>query len=110
MRPAARTAQATAHLRRPRTLSARPLALAIQGATGRMGTRLIHLIQSDQSLTLAAALDRPDHPALGADVGPLVGLGPISVPLQGALDRSVDVAIDFSAPAASIELALACVE
>ena len=37
-------------------------AVGIHGATGRMGTRLIQLIQADPALRLAAALDRADHP------------------------------------------------
>ena len=49
----------------------RVLAVGIHGATGRMGTRLIQLIQADPALRLAAALDRADHPQLGVDAGSL---------------------------------------
>ncbi len=56
------------------------LNVAINGATGRMGVRLIQLIQADPGLRLAAALDRPGHPRLGDDAGTLCGLGPLSVP------------------------------
>ena len=52
----------------------RVLAVGIHGATGRMGTRLIQLIQADPALRLAAALERADHPGLGADAGTLAGL------------------------------------
>jgi 4-hydroxy-tetrahydrodipicolinate reductase len=85
-----------------------PLSLAIHGATGRMGARLIHLIQADPSLRLGAAIDRPDHPAIGRDVGPLVGLGDLGVPLRGSLEGDVDAVVDFSAPAAALKLAGAC--
>jgi 4-hydroxy-tetrahydrodipicolinate reductase len=91
-------------------MATQPLSLGIHGATGRMGARLIHLIQADRSLGLGAAIDRPDHAAIGQDVGPLVGLGPLGVPLRGALDTQVDSVIDFSAPAASVKIARACAE
>lgn len=90
------------------SVSTKPLSLGIHGATGRMGARLIHLIQADPSLRLGAAIDRPDHPAIGKDVGPLVGLGELGVPLRGALDSPVDALIDFSAPAASLKIAKVC--
>lgn len=87
---------------------AQPLSIAIHGATGRMGARLIQLIQADPSLRLGAAIDRPEHPGIGGDVGPLVGLGGLGVPLRGALDAPVDAVIDFSAPAASLRIAEVC--
>src|SRR5262245_46076408 len=84
------------------------LAVGIHGATGRMGTRLIQLIQADPALTLGAALDRPDHPRLGDDAGLLAGVGPLGVPLSAGLDRPVDVVIDFSLPSGTLALAPAC--
>jgi 4-hydroxy-tetrahydrodipicolinate reductase len=92
------------------TVASQVLAVGIHGASGRMGTRIIQLIQADPALTLAAALDRGDHPQLGADVGPLAGLGPLGVPLSAALDRAVDVLIDFSVPAGTLALARLCAE
>jgi 4-hydroxy-tetrahydrodipicolinate reductase len=86
------------------------LAVGIHGATGRMGTRLIQLIQADPALRLAAALERADHPGLGADAGTLAGLAALGVPLSQApeVDGPVDVMIDFSQPAATLALAAAC--
>ncbi len=91
-------------------MASRRLSVAIQGATGRMGTRLIQLIQEDPALQLGAAIERPDHPSLGEDVGPIAGLGRLEIPLEPALSRPVDVAIDFSSPAAALDLAQVCVE
>jgi len=85
-----------------------PLRVGIHGARGRMGARLIHLIRADPTLTLAAAIGRADDPAIGTDVGPLVGLGPIGVALAGGMAGAVDVMVDFSKPAASLALAEAC--
>lgn len=91
-------------------MASAPLKIAIQGATGRMGMRLIQLIQADPSLTLGAALDRPDHPRLGEDSGTVLGLGNLGVPLASTLDRPVDVVIDFSTPAATLAIARTCAE
>src|SRR5437764_2859759 len=84
------------------------LSVAIHGATGRMGTRLIQLIQADPALRLGAALDRGDHPRIGEDAGTLCGVGPLGVPLSASLAGPVDVAIDFSLPAGTLALAAAC--
>ena len=89
-------------------MSVKPLSLGIHGATGRMGARLIHLIQDDPALSLGAAIDRPGHPGSGKDIGPLIGLGVLGVPLRATLDDHVDAVIDFSTPAASLAIAGAC--
>ncbi|CAN5837432.1 4-hydroxy-tetrahydrodipicolinate reductase [soil metagenome] len=87
-----------------------PLTIGIQGATGRMGVRLIQLIREAPDLVLGAAVDRPDHPRLGEDIGVALGLGTMNVPLRVGLDRPVRVMIDFSAPVASMALAADCAE
>lgn len=88
----------------------RNLVVAIHGATGRMGTRLIQLIHEDPTHSLGAAIERPDHPRQGDDVGLLLGLPTLGVALSTCLDRPVDVAIDFGSPSATLGLASACVE
>lgn len=75
-----------------------------------MGSRLIQLIQADQSLALGAALDRADHPCMGEDAGVVAGVGPLGVPIAAVLDRPVDVVIDFSLPAGTLSLAKVCAE
>jgi 4-hydroxy-tetrahydrodipicolinate reductase len=88
------------------------LSIGIHGATGRMGTRLIQLIQADPALRLGAAIDRAGHPQLGQDAGALAGVGEVGVPLRGDLDPAaqLDAMIDFSLPAGAIVLAKACRE
>jgi 4-hydroxy-tetrahydrodipicolinate reductase len=85
------------------------LSLGIHGATGRMGARLIHLIQADPTLRLATAIVRPDHPGIGQDVGPLVGLGTLGVPLSDRIEGPLDAMIDFSTPGAALAIARACI-
>ena len=88
------------------------LAIGVHGATGRMGTRIIQLIQADAGLRLAAALDRPGHPQIGQDAGLLAGVGELGVPLAANLDRAValDAMIDFSQPTGTLALLPSCVE
>ncbi len=75
----------------------------VVGAAGRMGGRLIHIIQETPSMKLFRAVDRPDHPLIGKDIGEVVGLGKLGVPLEGELKGGGDVVINFSSPQASLE-------
>jgi 4-hydroxy-tetrahydrodipicolinate reductase len=91
-----------------------PLRIAIHGAAGRMGRRLVALAAADPALSLCAAVDGPEHPRLGEDAGVLAGVGPLGVILCGSLEaaltpapspmtgrgEALDVVIDFSVPAA----------
>ena len=72
--------------------------LAIHGAAGRMGQRLVALAQADPALAVAAALESPQHPRMGEDAGLLAGIGPIGVKLSPRLEVPADVVIDFSVP------------
>ncbi len=77
-----------------------------------MGKRLIQLIAEDPSLALAAALERPGHPQIGADAGAIAGVSPLGVKLSAALPPSVlvNVIIDFSLPEGTREIAQVCQE
>jgi 4-hydroxy-tetrahydrodipicolinate reductase len=76
----------------------------VVGAAGRMGVRLIHMIQETPSIQLHRATERPDHPFLGRDAGEIAGLGRLGVLLEGELKKDGgNVLINFSAPRASLE-------
>jgi 4-hydroxy-tetrahydrodipicolinate reductase len=77
-----------------------PIRLAIHGAAGRMGRRLLALASADPQLKVAAALEAAGHPQLGQDAGSVAGTTPLDVPLRSELAAGVDVVIDFSFPAA----------
>ena len=85
-----------------------PLRIAIHGAAGRMGQRLIALGAADKELSIVAALDSPQHPRLGEDAGMIAGIGSLGVPLTASLDPAVDVVIDFSVPAAAEKIIEIC--
>lgn len=78
-----------------------PIRIAIHGAGGRMGRRLVALGAADPQLAVVAAVDSPSHPQLGQDAGALAGVAPLGVPLSAELSVPVDVVIDFSVPQAS---------
>jgi len=79
--------------------------VVIAGAAGRMGCRLVALIQEEPDLRLAAALEAPGHPALLKDAGEVAGVGKLGVSLiadpEGALARD-RILIEFSVPDASL--------
>ncbi len=86
--------------------------IAIYGAAGRMGKRLIALAAADPALEVTAAVDMKGHPRLGSDSGELAGIGQNGIPLTDAISETapVDVIIDFSAPAALGALLALCRE
>jgi 4-hydroxy-tetrahydrodipicolinate reductase len=84
--------------------------LAVNGALGRMGQRLVHLAQEDSDLVLTAVIESADSPHLGRDIGELSGLGSLGVPIRDTVppvDR-VDVLIDFSTPEGTLAVLPAC--
>ncbi len=85
--------------------------IAINGAAGRMGQRLIDLCHQDPELALSAALDAPGCPLLGRDIGEVCGLGRLGVALRDALpdDKRVEVLVDFSMPEGTMAVLPECV-
>jgi len=82
--------------------------LIIHGAAGRMGKRLAALALESRVWKLIAAVDHPDHPDIGKDIGLLAGCGPAGAVLSGQLDKRADVLIDFSLPSAAEETITFC--
>jgi 4-hydroxy-tetrahydrodipicolinate reductase len=72
--------------------------IAITGAAGRMGQRLIALAKQDGGFEVAGAVERPDHPAQGRDAGEIAGAGAIGVPVTYDLKTTPQVLIDFTSP------------
>ncbi len=82
-----------------------PVRIAIAGAAGRMGRMLLRLAAADPTLWLAAALEHPEHPDLGQDVGVLAGVPMLGIALGSDVAAAVavsDVLIDFTAPEATL--------
>jgi 4-hydroxy-tetrahydrodipicolinate reductase len=79
--------------------------VVIAGAAGRMGSRLVALVQEEKELRLVAAIEAPGHPALLQDAGEIAGIGKVGVPItadpEGALGRD-RILVEFSVPDASL--------
>jgi len=74
------------------------------GAAGKMGNRIVHMIHETPSFSLYRAVERPDHPSIGKDIGEVIGLGKMGIPLEGDLKKAGgDVIINFTNPKTSVE-------
>jgi 4-hydroxy-tetrahydrodipicolinate reductase len=82
--------------------------VAVAGAAGRMGRAVVRAISESGDFQLAAAVDAPGSSDIGRDAGELVACGATGVAVtedaQAALVHA-DAVVDFSTPAASVQLA-----
>ena len=86
------------------------IAVAIAGASGRMGHMLIEAVRADSEFALAGALDVPSSPAIGQDAGAYAGQATgvhITADLQSGLAHS-KVLIDFTRPEGTMAHLQAC--
>ena len=89
-----------------------PVRIGIVGAAGRMGQALVRAVAAGDGV-LAGALEHAEHPALGRDAGRLAGLDAAGVPITDAAApffAGIDVAIEFTAPAATVRHAAAAAD
>jgi 4-hydroxy-tetrahydrodipicolinate reductase len=76
----------------------------VVGAAGKMGSRIIHMIKETPSIELCRAIERPDHPFIGKDIGEVIGLGRMGILLERDLRKQGgEVIINFTSPSASME-------
>jgi 4-hydroxy-tetrahydrodipicolinate reductase len=76
-----------------------PARILIIGAAGRMGRTLVEAVLARDDLRLAAAVERPGSPFVGADLGELAGAGRLGITIGDDLDAAIeaaDVVIDFT--------------
>jgi 4-hydroxy-tetrahydrodipicolinate reductase len=76
--------------------------LAVAGAAGRMGSRIISLAAEDKNFDVVAALEMTGHDKVGEDVGELAGIGRTGLPVQDRTETEFDVLIDFTLPAGTM--------
>jgi 4-hydroxy-tetrahydrodipicolinate reductase len=79
--------------------------VVVAGAAGRMGSRLVALLQQETELRLVAALEAPGHPALGRDAGESAGVGRLGIPIAADVEAALGrdrILIEFSVPEASL--------
>ena len=78
----------------------------VAGAAGRMGKRIIHMMQQNPEITLGGAFEMPGHPSIGEDAGQVAGAGYLDVAIAASLESAIDqgdVLIDFTSPQATLE-------
>jgi 4-hydroxy-tetrahydrodipicolinate reductase len=88
------------------------LAVAVAGASGRMGRMLIEAVLAAPDLRLAGALDVAGCPLLGQDAGALAGQArgvAVTADLRAGL-AGADVLIDFTRPEGTLAHLAACRE
>jgi 4-hydroxy-tetrahydrodipicolinate reductase len=77
----------------------------VTGAAGRMGSRIITLIQASEGIVVAGAVEQPSHISIGRDAGENLPTGRIGVNIEPDLQNCMvngDVVIDFTSHDASI--------
>jgi 4-hydroxy-tetrahydrodipicolinate reductase len=87
--------------------------ILINGCAGRMGLTLVRLIDADPTLELHGGLEGPTHADMGTDLGVLAGLPEIGSPVRAdalELISGAGAVIDFSTPAATLEMAGLCAQ
>lgn len=78
----------------------------VTGAAGRMGGQIVRLVSETEGISVAAAVERSGHPALGRDVGEVAGVGTLGVLVSDSLAAALpgaDVVLDFTSAAASLQ-------
>ena len=73
--------------------------IAVAGAGGKMGRRILALAAGDPEFQIAGALERPEAVGMGEDVGSLIGQGPLGIKVTSRPEealRPADVLVDFT--------------
>ena len=82
--------------------------IAVMGVAGRMGQELVRAVHAAQDCEVCGAVEQPNSPLIGADVGTIAGIGPIGINIESdALDviAKAEGIIDFTTPQATVEFA-----
>src|SRR5512137_1675763 len=85
------------------------IGVAVTGASGRMGSKIIKTILEQDDMEVVAAIEAPETPLDGKDIGEVIGVGNINVPINGAekladvfKDKKPDVLVDFTIANAAV--------
>ncbi len=85
--------------------------IAVTGAAGRMGQRIITLVHEAQQLEVSGAVEMPLHKKIGQDAGMVAGCGMLDIKITDSLERAMsvsDVLIDFTFPEVTLENVEVC--
>ena len=82
--------------------------IAVMGVAGRMGKELVRAVSETSGCSIVGAVERPDSPLIGADIGTVAGLSPLGVAVTAdPLDviAMAEGVLDFTTPKATVECA-----
>jgi len=85
--------------------------VAVTGAAGRMGGRIITLVTEAEGLELSGAVEMTGHTKLGSDAGYVAGCGELDVTIIDSLEQALagaDLLIDFTFPEVTLANATVC--
>jgi len=85
--------------------------VAVTGAAGRMGQRIICLVHETKGLAVSAAVEQAQHKTIGQDAGLVAGCGRLDVAITDSLEQAMqvsDVLIDFTFPEVTLQNAAVC--
>ena len=85
--------------------------VAVTGAAGRMGQRIVCLVNEAEGLAVSAAIEQPSHRMVGEDAGVVAGCGRLDVAITASLEEALqqsDVLIDFTFPEVTLANAAVC--
>src|SRR5258706_9103842 len=91
--------------------SSSPTKIIISGASGKMGRTLIGLALRDKKFNLVGAFEKESNPAVGQDIGFLVGQETRGVCVANSLESIISatqVVVDFTSPQATLRTAELC--
>ncbi len=80
--------------------------IAVAGAVGRMGSRIVALSREYDAMKLVGAFERKGHKDIGKDIGILAGIGETCITLQDSIEKAADqadVVIDFTHTSSTLE-------
>lgn len=80
--------------------------IAVCGAAGRMGSRIVALSREYPELKLTGAIESNKNPKIGTDAGIVAGIGEIGIRIDDRLEKAIDnadVVINFTSPEATLE-------
>jgi 4-hydroxy-tetrahydrodipicolinate reductase len=78
----------------------------VTGAVGRMGNRIINIINETDGIELVGATEKRGSKFIGMDSGELAGIGKNNITISDditVIAKDCDVIIDFTSPASSLE-------
>ncbi|HIE04829.1 MAG TPA: 4-hydroxy-tetrahydrodipicolinate reductase [Candidatus Latescibacteria bacterium] len=87
--------------------------VVVQGVAGRMGSLMGRLVLQEDDMALVGATERPEHSAVGKDVGEVLGVGKVGIEVEEDIReaaREGDVVVAFTTPQATLEAAEVCGE